>query len=187
MSGWMNFLKRNTLGPLELVDMRSPHPGGSTAPGLPSCWSTANGPPGPGLFYPRDLDAEAGKAASRGLARALLLLTQPCQGWDHGENKGPTFPLRTTDTSTGLVCCDSWGRKESDTTAWLNWTELNQLKLHDDWSNLPLYVWHLILLLTNYTFRVLLVIALSTQIKGAESLCVDVCIYVSTLLSVYSP
>ena len=23
-----------------------------------------------------------------------------------------------------LVCCDSWGRKESDTTEWLNWTEL---------------------------------------------------------------
>ena len=57
----MNFLKRNTLGPLELVEMRSPHPGCSTALGLPSCWSTANGPPGPGLFYPRDLDAEAGR------------------------------------------------------------------------------------------------------------------------------
>ena len=24
-----------------------------------------------------------------------------------------------------LVCCDSWGRKESDTTEQLNWTELN--------------------------------------------------------------
>ena len=22
-----------------------------------------------------------------------------------------------------LVCCDSWGRKESDTTEWLNWTD----------------------------------------------------------------
>ena len=25
----------------------------------------------------------------------------------------------------GLVCCDSWGRKELDTTEQLNWTELN--------------------------------------------------------------
>ena len=25
----------------------------------------------------------------------------------------------------GLACCDSWGLKESDTTEWLNWTELN--------------------------------------------------------------
>ena len=24
-----------------------------------------------------------------------------------------------------LACCDSWGRKESDTTEWLNWTELH--------------------------------------------------------------
>ena len=24
-----------------------------------------------------------------------------------------------------LACCDSWGHKESDTTEWLNWTELN--------------------------------------------------------------
>ena len=24
-----------------------------------------------------------------------------------------------------LVCCDSWGRKESDTIEWLKWTELN--------------------------------------------------------------
>ena len=26
----------------------------------------------------------------------------------------------------GLACCDSWGRKESDTTEWLNWTELKK-------------------------------------------------------------
>ena len=28
------------------------------------------------------------------------------------------------DGQEGLACCDSWGRKESDTTEWLNWTEL---------------------------------------------------------------
>ena len=27
------------------------------------------------------------------------------------------------DGQGGLVCYDSWGRKESDTTEWLNWTE----------------------------------------------------------------
>ena len=25
----------------------------------------------------------------------------------------------------GLACCNSWGHEESDTTGWLNWTELN--------------------------------------------------------------
>ena len=29
------------------------------------------------------------------------------------------------DGQGGLACCDSWGRKESDITEWLNWTELN--------------------------------------------------------------
>ena len=29
------------------------------------------------------------------------------------------------DRETWRAACDSWGRKESDTTEWLNWTELN--------------------------------------------------------------
>ena len=29
------------------------------------------------------------------------------------------------DGQGGLVCCDSWGNKESNMTEWLNWTELN--------------------------------------------------------------
>ena len=31
------------------------------------------------------------------------------------------------DAQGGLACCDSWGHKESDTTEWLNWTELMNL------------------------------------------------------------
>ena len=31
------------------------------------------------------------------------------------------------DGQWGLACCNSWGRKESDTTEQLNWTELNLL------------------------------------------------------------
>ena len=30
------------------------------------------------------------------------------------------------DGQGGLACCDSWGRKESDMTERLNWTELNE-------------------------------------------------------------
>ena len=29
------------------------------------------------------------------------------------------------DGQGGLLCCNPWGRKESDTTEWLNWIELN--------------------------------------------------------------
>ena len=33
--------------------------------------------------------------------------------------------LRELVMDRGLACCSSWGRKESDMTEWLNWTELN--------------------------------------------------------------
>ena len=51
------------------------------------------------------------------------------------------------DGQGGLVCCDSWGRKESDTTEPMNWIELNRHHNHVEiqpwyssfcgqWSNL---------------------------------------------------
>ena len=45
-------------------------------------------------------------------------------GWHHwldGHEFGWT--LGVGDGQGGLVCCDSWGRKESETTERLNWTE----------------------------------------------------------------
>ena len=33
------------------------------------------------------------------------------------------------DGQGGLVCCDSWGRKELDTTERLKWTELNWIEI----------------------------------------------------------
>ena len=35
--------------------------------------------------------------------------------------------IRVGDGQGGLACCDSWGRKELDTTERLNWTELKEL------------------------------------------------------------
>ena len=56
-------------------------------------------------------------------------------GWHHQLN-GHEFEwiLGVGDGQGGLVCCDSWGRKELDTTEWLNWTgikidEINGLEL----------------------------------------------------------
>ena len=43
--------------------------------------------------------------------------------WLDGRESGWTPGVG--DGQGGLVCCDSWGLKESDTTEWLNWTELN--------------------------------------------------------------
>ena len=49
-------------------------------------------------------------------------------GWHHqldGHVLGWT--LGVGDGQGGLACCSSWGLKESDTTEWLNWTELLHL------------------------------------------------------------
>ena len=46
-------------------------------------------------------------------------------GWHHQLN-GLEFEWTpgVGDGQGGLACCNSWGRKESDMTEWLNWTEL---------------------------------------------------------------
>ena len=49
-------------------------------------------------------------------------------GWHH-QLYGWEFEwtLVVGDGQGGLVCCESWGRKESDTTERLNWTECPRL------------------------------------------------------------
>ena len=45
-------------------------------------------------------------------------------GWHHRLNgHGFGWTLGVGDGQGGLARCDSWGRKESDTTEWLNWTD----------------------------------------------------------------
>ena len=47
-------------------------------------------------------------------------------GWHHGlDGRESEWTLGVGDGQGGLVCCDSWGRKESDTdwATQLNWTE----------------------------------------------------------------
>ena len=46
-------------------------------------------------------------------------------GWHHRlDGHEFEWTLGVGDGQGGLACCDSWCRKESDTTEWLNWTEL---------------------------------------------------------------
>ena len=46
-------------------------------------------------------------------------------GWHHRHNgHGFGWTLGVGDGQGGLVYCSSWGRKESDMTKQLNWTEL---------------------------------------------------------------
>ena len=56
-------------------------------------------------------------------------------GWHHRlDGRGFGWTPGVGDGQGGLVCCGSWGRKESDTTEQLNWTEKLQLSLNQRWS-----------------------------------------------------
>ena len=49
-------------------------------------------------------------------------------GWHHWLNgRESEWTPGVGDGQGGPACCDSWGHEESDTTEWLNWTELNIL------------------------------------------------------------
>ena len=46
-------------------------------------------------------------------------------GWHHWlDGRESEWTPGVGDGQGGLACCDSWGRKELDTTERLNWTEL---------------------------------------------------------------
>ena len=46
-------------------------------------------------------------------------------GWHHWLDEHESeWTSGDGDGQGGLVCCNSWGRKKSDMTEWLNWTEL---------------------------------------------------------------
>ena len=75
-------------------------------------------------------------------------------GWHHRLNgHGFGWTLEVGDGQGGLACCGSWGRKESDTTKRLNWTEgklkslLMKVKQESEKAGLKLYIqklrsWH---------------------------------------------
>ena len=75
-------------------------------------------------------------------------------GWHHrldGQEFGWT--LGVGDGQGGLGCCNSWGRKESDMTEWLNWTELN-------WTEGRVCLAHMIILMLTNSLSILLVLFL---------------------------
>ena len=52
-------------------------------------------------------------------------------GWHHRlDGHGFGWTLGVGDGQGGLVCCGSWGHKESDMTEWLNWNLLHRESLY---------------------------------------------------------
>ena len=65
-------------------------------------------------------------------------------GWHHWlDGCESEWTLGVGDGQGGLVCCDSWGHKELDTTERLNWTELEckSRKSRDTWSHRQIWPW----------------------------------------------
>ena len=56
-------------------------------------------------------------------------------GWHHQlDGRESEWTPGVGDGQGGLACCDSWGRKELDTTERLNWTESQNAKTEPWWS-----------------------------------------------------
>ena len=77
-------------------------------------------------------------------AKSWLIWKDPDAGRDWGQEKGMTedemvgwhhrlsghefeHALGDSEGQGSLVCCNSWGHKESDMTEWLNWTDAKML------------------------------------------------------------
>ena len=61
-------------------------------------------------------------------------------GWHHWlDGHEFEWTLGVGDGQGGLACCDSRGRKESDTTEQLNWTELRNNIVMNILANIPQY------------------------------------------------
>jgi len=79
-------------------------------------------------------------------------------GWHHWlDGLESEWTLRVCDGQGGVVCCNLWGRKESDTTERLNWTYLNSAyelnKQDDNIQSLPLQIVPLCTLGCTYLFK----------------------------------
>ena len=71
-------------------------------------------------LFGKDSDAEDWGQEKKGMTEGEMA------GWHHWlDGHESEWTLGDGDGQGGLVCCNSWDRKESDTTEWLNWTELN--------------------------------------------------------------
>ena len=122
---WTVVLEKTLESPLDCKDIQPVNPkgtqswifigrtdAGAEAPIL--CPSDAKS-----WFFRKDSDAgKDWRQEEKGMTENEMV------GWHHRLNEyGFGWTLAVGDGQGGLVCCNSWGCKESDTTELLNWTE----------------------------------------------------------------
>ena len=124
---WIVVLEKTLESPLDCKEIQPVHPKGDqswvfigrtdTEAEAPILWP----PNAKSWLIGKDLDAGRDYGQEE-----KGLIEDEMAGWHHRLN-GHKFEwtLGAGDGQGGLVCCDSWGHKESDTTERLNWSELN--------------------------------------------------------------
>ena len=117
---WTVVLEKTLESPLNYEEIHPVHPKGGQS--WVFMWSTDVEAETPTHWPPDAKTLMLGKIEAGG------------EGGDRGWDCWMASPTRWTwvwvdsgvgDGQGGLVCCGSWGHKESDSTEWLNWAELN--------------------------------------------------------------
>ena len=132
---WTVVLGKTLESPLDCKEIQPVHPKGNQSLGdhwRDWCWSWNL------ILWPPDAeswliwkDPDAGKdwGQEKGTTEAEMV------GWCHRNNgHGFGWISGVGDGQGGMVCCSSWGCKESDMT---EWTELNWRPLHPAPTSLP--------------------------------------------------
>ena len=123
---WTVVLEKTLESPLDCKEIQPVHPKGNQSwifTGrtdaefeIPILWS----PDGNNWLIWKDLDAgKDWRWEEKGTTEDEMV------GWHHQLNgHGFVWTPEVGDGQGGVACCSPWGRKESDTTKRLNWTEL---------------------------------------------------------------
>ena len=125
---WTVVLEKTLESPLDCKEIQPVHPKGDQS------WvfiGRTDGEAETPILWPPDAkswliwkDPDAGKdwgQEEKGMSEDEMV------GWHHRLNgHGFGWTPGVGDGQGGLACCNSWGRKESNTTEQLNWTEPNQ-------------------------------------------------------------
>ena len=122
---WTVVLEKTLASPLDCTEIQPVHPKGDQSWVFIGRTDVKAETP---VLWPPDVkswliwkDPDAGKDWGQ---KEKGMTEDEMAGWHHQlDGHGFGWILGVGDGQGGLACCSSWGRKEWDTTEWLNWTD----------------------------------------------------------------
>ena len=134
---WTVVLEKAFESPLDCKEIQPVHPKGNQSWMFTGRTDVEAETP---IFWPPDVkcwliwkDLMLGKIEGRKKRGQQRMRMVGWHDWLNGNEFEQT--LGVGDGQGGLACCSPWGHRESDTTEWLNWTELNwtMARIQDSW------------------------------------------------------